>query len=389
MRRLLPFLPFLLLFIAPRALAQRPDAPPYALRGPFPVGTQEFILEDAERPLKVSAWYPALNPDGAEERATYQEGLARLEGRALNDAPPDTEAGPYPLVVFSHGSGGLRFQSLFLTEHLASQGFVVLAPDHAGNTLLDRFADEAAFQAGLLDAFALRPLDVSRVLDFAESLNAEGALAGLMLTDKAAVIGHSFGGYTALSVGGARINFAAMDEDCAESGYEGCFFYEGLKRVAALRGLDAVPEGLFPSVKDDRVQAIVGLAPCCFTSFGAEGLAEIDVPALMISGSADPVTISDAAMAQMLDSVSSPTWAWASLQNAGHFIFVDACSEQAIQFGLFDSCSDPVWDMARAHDLQNHLTTAFLRAVLLGDTEAQAALAPEAVDFLGVVYQAK
>ena len=49
----------------------RPDAPPYAVRGPYWVGTMEFLIEDDERPLNVTVWYPALNPDGVEEAATY------------------------------------------------------------------------------------------------------------------------------------------------------------------------------------------------------------------------------------------------------------------------------------------------------------------------------
>jgi hypothetical protein len=42
--------------------------------------------------------------------------------------------------------------------------------------------------------------------------------------------------------------------------------------------------------------------------------------------------------------------------------------------------------MDRTHDLINHFTTAFLLAVLRDDSEAAAALAPEAVDFTGVEY---
>ena len=44
--------------------------------------------------------------------------------------------GPYPLIVFSHGNGGLGVQSFFLTEYLASHGYVVVCPDHTGNSLL-------------------------------------------------------------------------------------------------------------------------------------------------------------------------------------------------------------------------------------------------------------
>jgi len=45
--------------------------------------------------------------------------------------------------------------------------------------------------------------------------------------------------------------------------------------------------------------------------------------------------------------------------------------------------------MNRAHDLINHFTTAFLRDMLTGDILAHAALAPSAVDFAGVTYQAE
>jgi hypothetical protein len=45
--------------------------------------------------------------------------------------------------------------------------------------------------------------------------------------------------------------------------------------------------------------------------------------------------------------------------------------------------------MDRAHDLINHFTTAFLLDVLKGDKDAHAALAPDAVSFPGITYQAE
>ena len=50
-------------------------------------------------------------------------------------------------------------------------------------------------------------------------------------------------------------------------------------------------------------------------------------------------------------------------------------------------CTDPVWDMDRAHDLTNHFATAFLLAELKGDAEAVKALTPENVDFPGISYE--
>ena len=52
-------------------------------------------------------------------------------------------------------------------------------------------------------------------------------------------------------------------------------------------------------------------------------------------------------------------------------------------------CTDPVWDMDRAHDLINHFTTVFLLAEPKGDAEAGAALAPENVAFPGIEYAAE
>ena len=57
--------------------------------------------------------------------------------------------------------------------------------------------------------------------------------------------------------------------------------------------------------------------------------------------------------------------------------------------GLFWVCADSVWDAERAYDLINHFTTAFLLATLKDDAEAAAALAPDAVQFSGVTYEAQ
>jgi predicted dienelactone hydrolase len=49
----------------------------------------------------------------------------------------------------------VRFQSYFLCEHLASHGFVVVAPDHIGNTTIDLVFPGTPFEA------KDRPLDPS------------------------------------------------------------------------------------------------------------------------------------------------------------------------------------------------------------------------------------
>ncbi|MFN8374404.1 MAG: hypothetical protein U0694_16195 [Anaerolineae bacterium] len=53
---------------SPAQVGLRPDAPTYALHGPYWVGTMDVVIgQDTDRPLQAHIWYPALNPDGLEE----------------------------------------------------------------------------------------------------------------------------------------------------------------------------------------------------------------------------------------------------------------------------------------------------------------------------------
>src|SRR5262245_14040588 len=91
----------------------RPDAPPYAVHGPFAVGYKALVSgEGSDDPLDISIWYPALNPTGTTEKVTYEIKLKDstgatiiVYGHAIPNAEIDTVQGPYPLVVFSHAFG--------------------------------------------------------------------------------------------------------------------------------------------------------------------------------------------------------------------------------------------------------------------------------------------
>ena len=56
----------------------RPDAPSYAIQGPYAVGVRDFEIDAAnetERPLNVTVWYPAVNSQGLSESITYEMGF--------------------------------------------------------------------------------------------------------------------------------------------------------------------------------------------------------------------------------------------------------------------------------------------------------------------------
>jgi hypothetical protein len=117
--------------------------------GPWPVGARTVTLDG----LTVEVWYPAIpgsETDIAPKVYDIREQLPASEADKIPDAenpaqpcacheelPIDDAYGPYPVIVFVHGTAGFRTQSLHHMVHWASRGFVVLAADHPGLKLGD------------------------------------------------------------------------------------------------------------------------------------------------------------------------------------------------------------------------------------------------------------
>jgi predicted dienelactone hydrolase len=366
----------------------RPDAPPYGVRGPYWVGFADHLIEDNfERPLDASIWYPALNPSADEEVIDYSLpylGGLTIAGHALEDAAPDFEGGPYPLVIFSHGAGSNRLVGKYLCEHLASHGFVVMAINYQDN-------DGAPGQPNY-PGFISRPVDVSRQIDYAEALTAnDGAWAGLIDVEHVGVTGHSFGGVTALAAAGARLDWDHLTEVCEtypESLGSCGAVLPYIERMAQLAGWDDVPASPWPSFGDDRVDAVAPLAPGGRV-FSPEGLRDISVPVMLLAGTHDTLSIPEYNFYPVYDALSAPK-TLVLFEGGDHMLFFVECADVPwlVDMGAFRTCSDAVWDMARAHDLTDHFVTAFFLAELYSDADATAALSPETVQFPGITYEA-
>lgn len=378
----------------------RVDAPTFGVRGPYAVGVSDLVIEPEGgdgRSIPVTIWYPALNPDALTEDETYVLDFEEpnmpnfaIAGRALRDADPDTSGGPYPLIVYSHGYWLFRQVSVFLTEQLASWGFVVIAGDHADNW-------RTIFGESQVEDYVTRPQDVSRKIDFAEALTeSEGALPGLIDLEHVGVIGHSFGADTTLLMGGARLNtdlfineWCTMHPGDPDDPLNDCAAMpEKLDEMADLAGLDEVPEGLWPDWSDPRVDAVAPLAPGP-QYFGPQGLATIDVPILYLESELDWAQGLASAYYEPYAAMPSDLKSHVMFERGDHGLYLNDCDAMPawIDFGFDMFCWDQVWSTDRAHDLINHFVTAFMLAELKGDADAAAALAPDAVDFRGVNYQ--
>jgi dienelactone hydrolase len=316
--------------------------------GSFPIGVRTLDLADnarlnvagtGPRPVRVEVYYPSTTAAvaGVAKDVIQVLGVNVVTTPAYRDVA--RAAGPFPLVLFSHGNNGIRFQSFFFAAHLASHGFVVISPDHHGNTFVDSLLGVVDPQVAVN-----RPLDMSFLIDQFLAMNTETGnfFAGAIDPARIGLSGHSFGGYTTFALAGG-----------------------------------AGPLGTFT---DARVKAIFPQAPAAL--FPDEFFATIVIPSLIVGGSIDVTTPFDANQQRPFDHL--PTGASvvgvAELDDAGHFTFSDFCEVPGslLNFlGGFDEACEPRHIPWRwAHDIVNYLSLAFFDGVLNGNQDALARLGP-------------
>ncbi len=390
--------------VVPPQVGLRPDAPPYALHGPYWVGVRDYSIAEGENHFWVTVWYPALNPDGAPEEMTYFTSAewnvsvgfpadfeGPITGHALANAVPDTRNGPYPLVINSPGLLGYRQQSSYLMEHLASYGFVVVSMEHSGETI-----DVDGAWNGWGGAYS-RPTETQLAIQYADQLTAAGGdLEGLIDVDTLAVMGVSSGGWTALVGGGAQMNLSGCptflsQADGAGWVYDCTEFAPHQDEIAALYGLDAAPEGAWPQSYDARVDAVIALdADGDIWGSDYSGVTSVTVPTMVFGSTGDTSNVPEHSSIPIYAHLGSTVKTHVVFENAEHGVSINSCTVVPWLGDLyFYYCADPVWDKDRAHDLVSHFTTAFLLDILKGDADAHAALAAEAVSFPGITYEAQ
>ncbi|MCB1649354.1 MAG: hypothetical protein H7A05_06520 [Pseudomonadales bacterium] len=164
----------------------------------------------------------------------------------------------YPLLVYSHGSGGFPQSSQMLyLKTLASHGYMVLAVFHGDN----RFGDTEERK------FNLRPLTVKTALDV---LLADSRFAGHIDTSRIGGLGESFGGATMMALlGGKKVNPDASS---------------------------VIANDLITTTVDTRIGAAATIVPYmgqgvyAFLGNNSAGAATIDRPFMANSAASDEVT---------------------------------------------------------------------------------------------------
>jgi len=354
-----------------------PDAPRLARLGPWPVGVKTIKLVERaqtdvlaynakthsapkrDRTLKVDIWYPAHADPGA-PRAVYSAAFPSeppappahftVPGIAVRGAR--FAGGPWPLVIVSHGYSNAPAAMTWITENLASKGYVVAAIHHDDPPITDR--------AESVEPIVRRPLDIAFV---AATLQRTLAARHWIDPDRTALIGYSMGGYGVLTAAGAVLD---PDSPMAKSVPGGLL--EPYCRGGALEN----------TVKVAHLRAVVAISPAGgppWNAWGRHGLAAIHAPLLLINGNRDhTVGYRRAGLRVFEEAVNAPRYLL-TFEEAGHDIGLDPAPKQ-MRNSLWNISwfQDPVWDTRRVNAINAHFITAFLDLYVKGEKSRAAYL---------------
>ncbi|KAA1175479.1 hypothetical protein FP026_28740 [Rhizobium tropici] len=297
----------------------------------MPVGFSQGLSFDKKRanwsgtghrPLAWSMWYPA--DDDAIEIASSPSWFKQKP--VAPNVPMKKSSDPLPLVLLSHGSGGLAIGLEWLGHRLAQAGFVALGIDHHGHTGSEPYRAE-----GFLCLW-------ERAADLTALLNANDwrEVLGGAVEDQAHVAGFSAGAHTAMLFVGARIAYSQFEPDNPQKSP-----IRGPREFPDLA--DHIPSLLQDSrfleswnrrrgnFRDERVKAALAIAPGrSVLGFAKESLEEITAPVQIIGGDADIIAPAHECCTWLHENVRS-----SSLEimggGVGHYTFLPEATPQGLK----------------------------------------------------------
>lgn len=338
------------------------DAPELARLGHFQVGVRTLTLVETDqvdvlaydsatgtvpkrdRKLVVDLWYPADHAADA-TRETYSGSLPAeppappthftIPGIAVRDAAP--AAGRFALVVVSHGYSNAAVALSWLTENLASKGYVVAAIRHDDPPITDR--------SRLAEPLLRRPLDIAFVT---RTLQRTLAGEGRIDPSRTALIGYSMGGYGVLTVAGGALDPAGP-----------------LVRMIPgdLLAPYARGGGSVDILRVPGIRAVVAISPAggSLHAWGTDGLGAITAPLMLMAGDRDLTVDYQTGARAFFDMASNSRRYLLTFRGAGHRIGLGpAPDEMRGRLWDLDWFEDPVWRQDRIVAINLHMITAFL-----------------------------
>ena len=237
----------------------------------------------------------------------------------------------------------------YLTENLASKGYIVAAIDHTDST----FKDANAFQSTLLN----RSKDIRFVINEMEKLGAKGSknkIAGLVDANNTAIIGYSMGGYGVLNVGGA-----GYSQGLAQ-------FFTGMTGGSTAISVNTAGNAEYEKKADSRIKAIVAFAPWGMERgvWDAEGLKGLKTPTFFIAGNQDDISGYEKGIKAIYEGAVNADRYLLTYKNARHNVAPNPPPAEALAPGLhideYYRYAEPSWDQRKLNNVNQHFVTAFI-----------------------------
>ncbi|MFW2387893.1 MAG: alpha/beta hydrolase family protein [Polyangiales bacterium] len=340
--------------------------------GSFEVGYREITIsyDDAgtanAREVLLRVWYPAQDGSNAPPARYAVGGIVDIPTEVALDAPPITDEANLPFAIYSHGNGGEGLLGYPYGELMASHGWILVAPNHTGNTALDFLDSPDPFTRSALD----RPNDISAIIDELESGLAGDELAGKVDASSVFLFGHSFGGYTTFVSGGAGVDFDALATDCEGQMSDACDLIDN----------PDVEEAFRAGFLDERIVALAPQAPAIGPIADGE-LAALEVPTMLMSGLLDQTTTQEESAEPAWAGIDHPDDIWVEMPAGAHFTFITICHDLTPDLLDFfrpdageDGCGEEFIDTREAVPVLAAYVFAFGRRHVLGQTEWDAVL---------------
>ncbi|WP_414528698.1 alpha/beta hydrolase [Nodularia chucula] len=268
---------------------------------------------------------------------------------------------PAPVIVISHGLGTDSSNFEYLATHLASHGLAVVVPNHPGSTSLHH-QSSTVIEPG---EFQDQPLDVKYVLNQLEQINhSDSRFQSRLNLQQVGVFGQSLGGYTALALAGAEINFPQLAQDCTPEALNKSWNMSLLFQCSAL-ALQQDSRKKY-NLQDERVKAAIAVNPITSSIFGEAGFSQIKTPVMIVSSSADSVAPALYEQIQPFSWLQNSPKYLVMLLGGTHFSTIGDGNPTSQQVSL---PTDVTGDASQARDYINLLSLPFFQTYVAAKSE--------------------